>query len=148
VTAVENEAAYLTADPVVASAVGSVVPYLRQETVDSTRVTLLRTRLVDERIASGRSERTHHFTLAVEWPTGSAAYDLTDTQHDLDAAVEVLCARLVTDPSHGGLWTGAAVGDGGLGSGGGVTVDFVAPTSTADLLFATLTYTATEEYLT
>lgn len=147
-TAVEDEAAYLTADPAVAAAVGSVVPYLRQETVDSTRVTLLRTRLVDERIATGRSERTHSFALAVEWPTGSAAYDLADTQHDLDVAVELMCARLVTDPSHGGLWTGAAVGDSGLGTGGGVAVDFAAPSPTSDLLHASLTYTATEQYLT
>ncbi len=149
-TAVDLEAAWLSADPAVRVFLpGGVLPWAR-DVADGVKHAELRLESTTERrVDNARVERMHQLHLRIMWPTANAASSLADDQAYLHGTVRALLARIrgtLGDHTHGGAF--ASAGDTADGNPRGIDVTYDDPGTVAaeraPQLVATLRYGATE----
>jgi hypothetical protein len=159
-TAVDLEAAWLSSAndglPALLSARGGpwdvIQAYApRSPYQQQTQLYVLRRRAATSRFSQQRRIATHHFVLALVWPTGSSTIGegiAEDEQRAFDAAIDLLVQRVegtVTDHTHGGRFLSVAESTGGTNQPGAPAIDI----EYADPLQAAATgfFTANVSYL-
>jgi hypothetical protein len=139
---VEDEAAFLAADPAVQALGIEVRGYARRHPANVAWINLWREAFGDRQDDADLRERTHQLVVSVSWPLTSGGADLAADQASLDALVDALVGRVRASQDHGGLWLATA----DEADGDGIRVEYGNPVEAVGSGTDQAAFTATIRY--